>query len=113
MDVRMPQPLEPRLHDLAVVVEQRGLVRAGLARLERYPVAAVVGEQVAPFLEAALVEQPHFMDQEILNRTLLAKGGGRLHVVSRHARQSPALIRRSQAAYWARCWISTVPLFTK
>ena len=61
----MLQPVDPRLHQVAVVVEQRHLVeRALLIGDRRHPVGAVVGEQRHPVAEAPLVEQARLLEQE-------------------------------------------------
>ena len=75
----MPQPLEADVHHPLVVVEQRrAALGAHLVGLERHPIDAVLGEQVAPFLEAPLVEQLHLVDEEFLDRAQVAERlGGR------------------------------------
>ena len=53
------------LQQQLVLVHQRGRQpRIGLAPFERHPVAAVVGEQIEPFLEPVLVDQPGLVHDE-------------------------------------------------
>ena len=78
VDAGMLQALDARLHQLAVVIEQRSLVeRACLVGHRRHPIGAVLGEQLHPFAEAPLVEQPRLLDQERLERRAIEAGGGR------------------------------------
>ena len=56
------------VHQLPVLVEDREPVdRVVLIRLRRHPVDAVLGVEVAPVLEAALVDQPGLVEQEFLD----------------------------------------------
>ena len=50
------------------------VVRAGLAMLLRYPVHALVGPQVHPVVEPALVQQARFVEQELLQTVLRFQG---------------------------------------
>jgi hypothetical protein len=60
------EPLDPDLQQQLVLVHQRGRQpRIGLPPFERHPVKAVLGEQIEPFLETMLVDQPGFADDEI------------------------------------------------
>jgi hypothetical protein len=49
---------------LVLVHQRRREPRIGLAPFQRHPVVAVVGEQIEPFLEAVLVDQPRLVHDE-------------------------------------------------
>jgi hypothetical protein len=67
VDAGVLQTIDPRLHQIAVVVEQRGLVeRAFLVGDRRHPIGAVLGEQPHPVAEAPLVEEARLVDHERL-----------------------------------------------
>jgi hypothetical protein len=77
MDARVLQALHARLHQLAVVIEQRSLVKwARLVGRRRHPIGAVVGEELHPLAEAPLVEQPRLVDQEFFERRAIDAGNG-------------------------------------
>ena len=61
----MLEPLDARAHELAVIIEERGLIeRALLAGDRRHPVGAVLREQRHPFAKAPLVEEQRLVDEE-------------------------------------------------
>ena len=60
------EPLDADGQQQLVLVHQRGgQPRIGLAPLQRHPIDAVVGEQIEPFLQPVLVDQPRLVDDEI------------------------------------------------
>ena len=68
VDPGVAQPGEAGGHQLAVVEEQRDMLpRIVLVDPGRRPVGSVLGEQVHPLLEPAVVEQPDLVDQEALD----------------------------------------------
>ena len=76
MDARVLQALDPCPHQVAVVIEQRCLVeRALLIGHRRHPIGAVLGEQLHPIAESALVEQARLVDEELLERGAIDPGG--------------------------------------
>src|SRR5262249_24925121 len=115
VDAGMLQALDARLHQLAVVIEQRGLVeRARLIGRRRHPIGAVLGEQLHPLAEAPLVEQPRFVDQEFFERRTIDAGNGR-HAGPRvgasvmppraYSRAKPYIGRAPPSRGWrARAW---------
>src|SRR5262245_57043762 len=75
VDTWMFEPLDARAHEIVVVIKERGLVeRAGLPRHRRYPIGAVLGEQLHPFAKAPLVEQPRLGDHELLETPPIDRG---------------------------------------
>ena len=100
------QPLDADLEQQLVLVHQRRRQpRIGLAPFERHPVKAVLGEQVEPFLEALLVDQPRLANDEI-DQLLV---GGRGHGSYRHI---DIVMNFDQARNWLRICHSVVPLVT-
>ena len=66
----MLQAIDPRLHQFAIVVEQRGLVeRALLVRHGGDPVGAILCEQSHPVAKAARIEELRLMNQKQLERS--------------------------------------------
>ena len=100
------EPLDADLQQHLVFVHQRrGEARIGLAPFERHPVEAVLGEQVEPFLEAVLIDQPGLADDEI-DQLLV---GRRIHDRARHIAM---VMNFDQARNWLRICHSVVPLVT-
>ena len=64
----VPELADADVHQIAVLVEDRQAVdRVVLVRLRRHPVDAVLGVEVAPVLEPALVDQPRLVEEEFLD----------------------------------------------
>src|SRR5579872_1124262 len=78
MDARMFEPLDPRLHQIAVVIEQRSLIeRTLLIGHGWHPVGAVLVEQRHPVAKAPFIEQARLVDEKILERAAVDAGGHR------------------------------------
>ena len=77
--------------------------RIGLAPFQRHPVDAVLGEQIEPFLEAVLVDQPRLANDEI-DQFLV---GRRVLMAARHI---DIVMNFDQARNWLRICHSVVPL---
>src|SRR4029077_16189354 len=89
-----------------VLVHQRGgEARVGLAPFQRHPVVAVVGEQIEPFLEAVLVDQPRLVEDEA-DEILV---GRHAH---RRVRHIDNIMNLDQARNWLRICHSEVPLIS-
>ena len=98
------QPLDPDGEQQLVLVHQRrGEPRIGLAPFQRHPVDAVLGEQVEPFVEPVLVDQPRLADDEV-DQVLVGRRG---HVHSGHI---DIVMNFDQARNWLRICHSVVPL---
>ena len=97
------EPLDPDGEQHLVLVHQRGgEPRIGLAPLQRHPVDAVLGEQIEPFVEPVLVDQPRLADDEIDQLLVGRRGHCRAHI--------DIVMYFDQARNWLRICHSVVPL---
>src|SRR5215831_17406916 len=100
------EPLDPDGEQQLVLVHQRGRqLWIGLAPLQRHPIDAVIGEQIEPFVQPMLVDQPRLVDDKI-DKLLISRclHGSPLHIDN--------VMNFDHARNWLRICHSVVPFDT-